>query len=103
YTSMYPQVNEPFVLEVIAEEENKFLATLDRGLKEVQKFVDSLEGQKLSIDEVAAKAFDFYQTFGLPVYIFIDELMGRAGLDYSIDERQEIQAKAQTLFEGHQA
>lgn len=103
YGEMYPQVKEVFVTEAIAEEEAKFLNTLDRGLKEVQKYVDTLSGQKLAEAEVAQRAFDYYQTFGLPVDIFIDELMGRAKMDYSIDERQDIQAQAQTLFEGHQA
>ncbi len=102
YGETYPHVKEAFVKTAIVEEEEKFLKTLDRGLKEVQKFVDALSGKRLAIDEVAKQAFDFYQTFGLPVDIFIDELMGRAKLDYSVDERLEIQEAAQKLFEEHQ-
>lgn len=102
YSDTYPAVTDTAVLEAIMTEEEKFLKTLDRGLKEVQKFVDGLAGQRLELDQVATRAFDFYQTFGLPVDIFIDELMGRAQLDYSIDERLEIQDKAQALFAKHQ-
>jgi alanyl-tRNA synthetase len=99
---MYPQVTERHVTIAIAEEEQKFLKTLDRGLKELQKFVDGLGAQRLSNEEVAAKAFDFFQTFGLPVDIFIDELMGRAKFDYSVDDRLAIQENSQQLFAKHQ-
>lgn len=102
YSDQYPQVLQSQVAQSISEEEVKFLQTLDRGLREVQKVVDTLDGSKLAIDDVAARAFDFYQTLGLPVDIFIDELMSRGGVDYSIDERQEIAAKAQQLFSEHQ-
>lgn len=102
YGDQYSQINQPEALTLIAEEEERFLKTLDRGLREVQKVVGNLEGQRLSIDEVAAKAFDFYQTLGLPVDIFIDELMGRGGFDYSIEERQSIAEKSHKLFEEHQ-
>ena len=102
YGEAYPQVKESFVAQAIAEEEEKFLRTLDRGLREVQKFVDGVAGHKVKVDDVAAKAFDFYQTLGLPVDIFIDELMSRGQIAYTIDERQAIAAKAQELFVGHQ-
>lgn len=102
YREQYPQVANQEISSIISDEELKFLKTLDRGLREVQKFVDSVNGQKLPTDEVAAKAFDYYQTLGLPVDIFIDELISRGKINYSIDERQEIVAESQKLFEVHQ-
>src|SRR5690606_3969874 len=53
YEDQYPQVKNAAVLSSIAEEEDKFLLTLDRGLREVQKVVDGLNSEKLSLDDVA--------------------------------------------------
>jgi alanyl-tRNA synthetase len=102
YKQTYPQMDGAEIINLLKGEESKFLETLNRGLKEVQKFVDGLSTEKLSLDEVAAKAFDFYQTLGLPADVFVDELMSRAKMDYSIDERLEIQEKYQELFAKHQ-
>ncbi len=102
YSNYYPQVLGKEIAKIISDEEEKFLKTLNRGLREVQKYVDGVSGQKVAIQEVAAKAFDYYQTLGLPVDIFIDELMTRGHINYSIEERQTIAEKYQKLFEAHQ-
>lgn len=102
YGDIYPSVKEDQVAKDLMAEEEKFLQTLDRGLKEVQKFVDHLGSQRMDVADVAHQAFDFYQTFGLPVDIFIDELIQRGGYEYSIDERLEIQDLAQAEFAKHQ-
>ena len=75
YKQHFPQVADQSVSRAIAEEEEKFLKTLDRGLREVQKFVDGLAGSSVTIKDAAEKAFDFYQTHGLPVDIFINKLI----------------------------
>ena len=102
YKQHFPQVADQSVSRAIAEEEEKFLKTLDRGLREVQKFVDGLAGSSVTIKDAAEKAFDFYQTHGLPVDIFVDELIGRGNIEFSIEQRQEIAALAQELFSQHQ-
>ena len=51
---------------------------------------------------VAEHAFDFYQTLGLPVDIFIDDLIQRGKFAYTPEERQQIQEQAHLRFARHQ-
>jgi alanyl-tRNA synthetase len=103
YAESYPTVIGDHIIWDIRNEENAFLNTVDRALKELQKQIDNLGDRRLAVDEVATRAFNMYQTFGLPVDIFIDELMSRREHSYTVDERQEIQALVQSSFEQHQA
>lgn len=103
YADVNPETLHPSVLEALREEEEKFLATLDRGLREVHRLVDTLDPDAPpALSWVAEQAFDLYQTRGLPIDVFIDDLVLRRQFAYSLAERQEIQAQAERLLAQHQ-
>lgn len=101
YGLMLPKGLEDFAHDNIRLEEINFLKTIDRGLREVQKYVASLSHKSLSTDEIAAKAFDFYQTLGLPSDVFLDELEN-LGLKNTVDARLEVQDAYHKHFTTHQ-
>ncbi len=86
YKEDYPGLLEKkeSVLTVISEENAKFLKTLERGIKELNKLTE--------ID--AKKAFDIFQTYGFPLEMIQEELE-KKGL--SVDEKE-----FQKEFEAHQ-
>src|SRR5690606_19963251 len=98
---IYPTVSNPDIVQQLDEEEQKFLTTLDRGLKAVHKYIDSQSAQPAD-DQVAQMAFDYYQTHGLPFDIFLDELVSYGHFGYSIDQRQAISDMVDQHFTKHQ-
>ena len=82
---------------VLETEENKFRQTLNNGLKEINKFIESKKN-------VSGKdAFKLYESFGFPVEMIIEELE-KNGQKLNIDEfnqaKEEHQKKSQTLSAG---
>jgi alanyl-tRNA synthetase len=71
----YPELKEsaPFILKVVKNEEEKFLETLDTGMKLLESTMVDLEKTKETIlsGEVI---FRLYDTFGFPVDIIADHL-----------------------------
>lgn len=94
---MYPEVfaNIDTIKEVIVDEKNKFMKTLEHGEKEFSKNVakaksegqDKLEG---------AVVFRLYDTFGFPPEMTA-ELAEEAGIKIDLDEFQELFKKHQEL------
>ena len=94
---MYPEIseNQATIKEVIVEEKNKFMKTLENGEKEFSKNVakakaegkDKLEGQVV---------FRLYDTFGFPPEMTA-ELAEEAGLKINMDEFHELFKKHQEL------
>ena len=69
--------------ELFSQEEQKFRKTLAKASREVAKYLetvskevleDSLMSRKVSVDILAQKAFDFYQSLGYPEETFIEDL-----------------------------
>lgn len=65
YTGAYPEVGDHAeeIENVIAEEENRFRATLKNGLKELEKVTNDVSGEQL---------FDLYQTYGFPIELSLE-------------------------------
>lgn len=65
YTDAYPEVGDHAeeIENVIAEEENRFRATLKNGLKELEKITSDVSGEQL---------FDLYQTYGFPIELSLE-------------------------------
>lgn len=80
YKEYYPELetNRETTLSVIEAEKNKFTRTLEKGLKEFNKVVDSANG--IIEGEVA---FHLYDTYGFPIELTV-ELAGEKGL--KVDE-----------------
>lgn len=92
YAEQYPnlQADEKKILVALEEEEEKFHQTLTRGLKELEKFLDSPEGHwtrqgKDNIeqapvytnDRIVDIIFDLYQTYGFPLEQVFEEFRER--------------------------
>ena len=58
------------ILNILEEEENKFSRTLENGLKESDRIIKDGE-------DLPAKAFKLYETYGFPIELTIEELQNR--------------------------
>lgn len=63
--SSFPEIvsQKNLVMNVIREEENSFLRTLDQGLQLLENVIKSTDGKTVS----GQKAFELYDTFGFPI------------------------------------
>ena len=69
YKDVYPELvrNNAFVLEQFVKEEQKFVKSLETGLKEFEKLKNKTSMNERKIDGV--DAFNLYQTYGFPIEI----------------------------------
>ncbi|RJR26935.1 alanine--tRNA ligase [candidate division WWE3 bacterium] len=96
---LYPDLPgmESEIKTVFENEEVKFLKTLEKGTKEVDKSLKKLTGNNL--DDLVNIAFDLYQSLGYPAEIFIEDVK-----DKGISVNQNDFTKAfDEKFEQHQA
>ncbi|HEX8577062.1 MAG TPA: alanine--tRNA ligase [Flavobacterium sp.] len=77
----FPEIlaQKNLVMNVIKEEENSFLRTLDQGLQLLEQVIGSTEGKIVS----GQKAFELYDTFGFPIDLTALILRER---NYELDE-----------------
>ena len=95
--------NEKAILEVLADEKNKFNKTLEKGLREFEKLTRNIEGTEISKDI----AFKLYDTYGFPIEL-TEELAKEQGLTVDIggfkkkfEEHQALSRKgAEQKFKG---
>ena len=94
---MYPETraNKDVIVEVIEEEKNKFLKTLENGEKEFAKDVQRAKnaGKTKLYGQVI---FHLYDTFGFPPEMTA-ELAKENGIEIDMDEFQELFKKHQEL------
>lgn len=81
----YPEFieNRNTVVEVLRAEKEKFNKTLENGLKEFEKIVAKLKGEKRDTIEGKA-AFRLYDTFGFPLEIICD-LAQEQGINVDVE------------------
>jgi alanyl-tRNA synthetase len=91
YKDAYPDLilKQSEILEIIKREEEKFQKTLEAGLKEADKMINSEEGP------TGPAAFNLYQTYGFPLEM-IEEIVAEKGEE--IKNKEEFSA----LFKKHQ-
>jgi alanyl-tRNA synthetase len=65
--SSFPEIlsQKSLVMNVIKEEENSFLRTLDQGLQMLDKLINEMGSNNNRLD--GKKAFELYDTFGFPI------------------------------------
>ncbi len=106
YYRQYPELqsNVDRIVTEIKNEELKFKATLEKGLKEFEKITQKLGGGK-SID--GDRAFDLYQTYGFPVEMTVEMAREKglsvdlAGFDSEMQKHQELSRTASAgMFKG---
>ncbi len=112
YAGIYPELNDNSdrILSVLDAEEVKFRKTLNNGIREIEKFymqfiknTDSNLSKKV-IDEkfLGEKAFYFYESFGFPVEMFLDENIGALDSIIKILNREKIIEEFNQAKESHQ-
>lgn len=94
----YPELKDsaPFILKVVKNEENKFLETLDTGMKLLEATLADLsaKGEKMISGDVI---FKLYDTFGFPVDIIADHVKDtEISLDLDGFETAMAQQKARS-------
>lgn len=94
YSNSYLKRKDSTVVETIVQEEmGKFIKTLEKGLKEVNR-VESIDGKG---------AFDLYQTYGFPLELSI-EIFQEKGQEINVEEFkkafEEHQNKSRTASAG---
>jgi alanyl-tRNA synthetase len=79
--SSFPEIiaQKNLVMNVIREEENSFLRTLDQGLQLLENVISGTDGKTVS----GQKAFELYDTFGFPIDLTALILRERG---YELDE-----------------
>ncbi len=114
YAGVYPELNQNKnkILSTIETEENKFRKTLDRGLNEIKKdfFNESkiTEGKENNIVDtkyLGNKAFYFYESFGFPIEMFLEETLVKSQdknevIKYFEQAKLDHQKLSQTLSAG---
>lgn len=96
-TEMYPEIpaNQDTIKEVVVEEKNKFMKTLEHGEKEFSKNVAKAKAEgKEKLD--GQVVFRLYDTFGFPPEMTA-ELAEEAGLKIDMEEFNELFKKHQEL------
>lgn len=82
YSKYYVELerNKDVILEVLKNEKVKFNRTLEKGLREFEKQVKNISGNKIDKDI----AFKLYDTYGFPIEL-TEELAKEAGLEVDIE------------------
>lgn len=109
YGSVYPELaaHRDVIVQELDAEERQFGSTLERGIREFAKLVDSFPAhvEKKSIS--GRKAFYLYETFGFPIELTVEMAAERgftvdqAGFDEAYQKHQEAsRAGAERRFKG---
>ena len=98
----YPHLkkNESSILNELEKEEIKFAKTLDKGLKELQKYTG------MGIRITGKDAFYIYETYGFPIEMILEELTSSIANDpgdYSEKDVEEIMKMFNSELESHKA
>jgi alanyl-tRNA synthetase len=90
---VYPEVrqNERTILELVSDEEERFLDTLDAGIERLERALEGVSGTTLPGEE----AFRLYDTYGFPIDLTRKALEARgwsvdeAGFERALEEQRE--------------
>lgn len=105
YKDVYPELeaNSAKIVDELTKEEERFSKTLENGLKEIEKVLKYVQGDKLN----GKTAFRLYDTFGFPIEM-TEEIcrergfgVDKEGYDKAFEEHQKkSQAGAEQKFKG---
>lgn len=107
YSNFYPELNnQEDILAVITQEKDKFEKTLDKGLKEWQKLIQSLPQDAKVIS--GKEAFYLYESYGFPLELLeemareLNKQVDKDGFEQEFRYHQDISRKGQEKkFGGH--
>lgn len=91
FTPIYERLNtdKEQILNILEDEEKKFINTLEKGLKKFEKLFSGMKNFTNSENET----FTLYETYGFPIEITIEELKNRK-IEFEEDRVIEIHNKA---------
>ncbi|WP_105616764.1 alanine--tRNA ligase [Vallitalea okinawensis] len=83
YCDVYPELseNKEFILTQLNKESTLFAKTIDRGLKQAEKYFNHISSSSILSSELA---FKLYDTFGFPIE-FTQELASEKGIMVDMD------------------
>jgi len=92
YKKVYPELanNQPEILSVIENEEKKFAMTLEKGLKQFEKLLESITRNSKRKSIQGEEAFDLYQNYGFPLEL-TQEIAKEKG--FKIDKTTFLEAQ----------
>ena len=98
FATMYPQITDKLddIVTTLQEEENKFLKTLTSAQRKVFAFLDQ---PNLTEETIATQGFDFYQSYGYPYEIFMDDVEDK--LQEHVN-KADIEAQLKKQITAHQ-
>ncbi len=97
YNDSYPLLpkNKEFILSELEKEINRFETTIENGLKEYKKILDSKKSQNVSVID-GKSAFRLYDTFGFPLELTV-EMAEEEGLSVDENAFKECMEEARAL------
>lgn len=107
YHDYYPELlkNKDFIEEQLIKEEERFLKTLEKGLKKIRNLTRYFSGNLASFNLTAEQLFDLYQSEGFPLEISLEEIERireeNNGQSLSLKEKETIQREFNNLMEKH--
>lgn len=102
YQEVYSNLvsSKAHIISVITEEGNKFTKTLEKGLREIEKFASGYKGNPKDFKLDAVDLFNLYQTHGFPVEMSFEELDQLRKRYGGISIPDDIKAHFIKLFKG---
>lgn len=107
YQGAYPSLvdKQPFILDEMKKEENKFRKTLEQGIKMFEELTTGSNDQLTTIN--AKQAFDLYQSYGFPLEMTVELAsekglkVDEAGFSKEMEKHQELsRLGAEEKFKG---
>jgi alanyl-tRNA synthetase len=94
-SDVYPEVrqNERTILDLVSDEEKRFLATLDAGVDRLERALEGVGGEAKTLP--GEEAFRLYDTYGFPIDLTRKVLEARgwsvdeAGFEQALEEQRE--------------
>jgi len=96
YGDFYPEIKNKEVFEVIKEEESRFLKTLEKGLVELNRLLDSKSETAGGKNITGEEAFNLYQTYGFPLEL-TEEIGAEQGFKVDREGFEEAQKRHQEV------
>ena len=115
YAGTYPELdtNRDKIISILDAEEIKFRKTLDRGLNEIKKDIfneskikEGKESQIIDAKYLGDRAFYYYESFGFPIEMFLEEVTlvktqdKNEVIKYFEKAKEDHQKQSQTLSAG---
>lgn len=106
YRDVYLEILGDNILKILEEEEDRFRKTLENGLREFNKLELKIEADYKNtndwtyIKKIGEIAFNFYQTYGFPIEMLIEELEKR-NIEY-IEDREKVVKEFKIRLQKHQ-